>query len=79
MTSPPAEHIRGIDAFIQRFAGTQDPAVPLTVRRDESDIRPGLSVYAGQAKLAVVALGPEDTPERLSARLHELRRAQDLN
>lgn len=75
MPGQAAIHIRGIDAFIQRFAGTQDPSVRLTVGQDDTDPRPGVAVYAGKAKIAVVALvGPEETKDKLMGRLQELRR-----
>lgn len=63
---------RGIDRFVQAYAGTLDPDVSLRMSRSP-DPSFGWDVFVGDEHLATVALLQGETHDLLHSRLHELR------
>jgi hypothetical protein len=63
---------RGIDQFIQTYAGTLDPGIPLSISRAAAPDF-GWHVFAGEDHLATVVLFQGETHDLLHGRLHELR------
>jgi hypothetical protein len=67
------QRYRGIDNFIVAYAGTIDPGIRLEIAQSQPP-NFGLDIYGGNHHLATVVLLPDETPELLRSRLHELRR-----
>lgn len=66
------QRYRGIDNFVEAYAGTLDPGVPLTIARSAPP-NFGWDVYLGKEHLATVALLSGESHEQLHDRLHEVR------
>ena len=62
---------KGIEAFMNAFAGTLKPGVEVTVREDETF---GYAIYADGEKIAVVVLAEGDTHDKLRAEVSKLYR-----